>query len=486
MLKLHNTLTGKKEIFTPINPRRITMYICGPTVYDYAHIGNARPVVVFDILFRLLRQHYGDKHVVYVRNVTDIDDKIIAAAAKESVSIQAISRKFLDIYIDDTKALGALPPTLQPKATQALSSMVTMIKRLVQKKHAYIADGHVLFDVTTLKHYGKLSKKSLEDQIAGARVEIAPYKKHPADFVLWKPSTQHQPGWASPWGRGRPGWHLECSCLVERHLGKTIDIHGGGLDLIFPHHENEIAQSECVHNGSPLARFWLHNGYLTFKGEKMSKSLGNVLSIHDLIEHYSPKEEILRLALLSGHYRQPLDFSKTILEESRKRLDSWYHLLEKKYFKQRDFLKAKKNQKPTAIATSVLSALNDDLNTPKALAVLESISKKDAEQFVRTGVFLGLFRRTPDEWFGRKALKDLKKSTIPSAKQTSSSVLTANPHQKAICDVQEVARLLEERTKARQSKDFKSADKIRKLLEDQRILLKDNPDGTTTWRRDDP
>lgn len=484
MLKLYNTLSGRKEIFIPTNPKRITMYVCGPTVYDYAHIGNARPVVVFDVLFRLLRHQYGSKSVVYVRNITDIDDKIIAAAAKESVPIQIISKKYLDTYVEDTRALGALPPTLQPKATKALPAMIAMVKRLLRMKHAYVADGHVLFDVSTLKNYGKLSKKSLEDQVAGARVEVAPYKKHPADFVLWKPSTKDQPGWASPWGRGRPGWHLECSCLVEDHLGKTIDIHGGGLDLIFPHHENEIAQSECAHNGIPLAKFWLHNGYLTFKGQKMSKSLGNVLTIHDLVKQYSPKEEILRLALLSGHYRQPLDFSKTILEDSRKRLDGWYHFLERKGLKQKDFLKIRKSQNAKGVAAGVLNALKDDLNTPKALALLERISKKDVDQFIKTAAFLGLLQRTPDEWFGRAALGVIRKPDKSRAKKTASSTFPIQARPPKSVDLAEIASLIEERAEARQSKNFESADKIRKRLEDRGIFLKDNPDGTTTWRRE--
>ncbi|MGB3810103.1 MAG: cysteine--tRNA ligase, partial [Parvibaculum sp.] len=322
-LAFYNTLTRSKDIFEPADPARVTMYVCGPTVYNYAHIGNARPAVVFDVLARLLRRLYPK--VVYARNITDIEDKIIAVAKEQGVEIGVITEKYAQIYRDDMGTLGVLAPDIEPKATDAIGSMISMMERLVASGHAYAAEGHVLFNVAAYPDYGHLSRRDMDDMIAGARVEVAPYKKDPADFVLWKPSTPEQPGWDSPWGRGRPGWHIECSAMIEQHLGETIDIHAGGIDLQFPHHENEIAQSTCAHGGKLFSRFWLHNGFVNIEKEKMSKSIGNVLLVHDLIKE-APGEAI-RLALLNGHYRQPLDWTADGLAQSRRMLDRLYGAL---------------------------------------------------------------------------------------------------------------------------------------------------------------
>lgn len=486
-LRLHNTLTGKKEVFRPNDPKRVTLYVCGPTVYDYAHIGNARPMVVFDVLYRLLRHLYGVKHVRYARNITDIDDKIMKAAAETGQPIRAVAEKFAKVYRADAAALGALKPTLEPKATASIAAMKGMIAKLLKSKHAYVADGHVLFHVRSMKGYGKLSKKSREDLIAGARVEVAPYKRDPADFVLWKPSTPTQPGWPSPWGRGRPGWHLECSAMVEKHLGKTIDIHGGGLDLVFPHHENEIAQSQCVHKGAPLARFWLHNGYLTLKGEKMSKSVGNIVTIHELVEKFKPKEEALRLALLSAHYRQPLDFSEELVKEQRRLLDTWYRITKKPDIvtairdqalgmlqSPSDIVKTGKKRK---IPPQIIEALEDDLNTPVAIAELERLSRspETAPDLLAGANFLGLLKKSYDEWFGR-----VESSTAKGEIKFSGHAVGAAHH-----TPEAIERLIQERRRAREDKDFEKADQIRKQLETDRILLEDKPDGSTIWRRKD-
>ncbi|MDP2122808.1 MAG: cysteine--tRNA ligase, partial [Parvibaculum sp.] len=357
-LSLYNTLTRKKEIFEPADPNRVTMYVCGPTVYNHAHIGNARPAVVFDVLARLLRRLYP--HVVYARNITDIEDKIIAAAKEQGVEISVVTEKYAQIYRDDMGVLGVLAPDIEPKATESVAEMISMMERLIASGNAYAAEGHVLFNVPSFAGYGKLSGRERDDMIAGARVEVAPYKKDPADFVLWKPSAPDQPGWDSPWGRGRPGWHIECSAMIEKHLGQTIDIHGGGIDLQFPHHENELAQSTCTH-GVPLARFWLHNGFVNMGAEKMSKSLGNVLLVHDLISH-APGEAI-RLALLNGHYRQPLDWTEEGLGQAKRMLDRLYGAL-------KGLADVKSEPTNDAAPDEFMAALTDDLNTPRALAVL--------------------------------------------------------------------------------------------------------------------
>lgn len=452
-LKLHNTLSRKKEDFKPIDPKNVRMYVCGPTVYDYAHIGNARPVVVFDVLFRLLRHLYGEDHVTYARNITDIDDKIMKAAVDGNKSIKEISDHFAKIYSDDAASLNALEPTTTPRATEYLPEMKAMIEKLIADGHAYEADGHVLFSVPSMATYGRLSKKDQDELIAGARVEVAPYKKDARDFVLWKPSSEDQPGWDSPWGRGRPGWHLECSCMTEK-LGETIDIHGGGLDLIFPHHENEIAQSECAH-GKPMANYWVHNGYLVLGGEKMSKSLGNIKTIHGLLENH--RGEALRLTLLSAHYRQPLDFTEESVKEQKKRLDRWYRKTE--------------GAKPGSVPKAVLEALKDDLNTPKAIAALGEI--KNPEDLLAGAQFMGLLTKTNDEWFGR----------VIKAK-TAQLKLKTYPAKIKFFSGSQIEELIAERQAAKDAKDYTKADQIRSDLKAKGILLEDGAGGTT-WRRED-
>ncbi|MAU41806.1 MAG: cysteine--tRNA ligase [Kordiimonas sp.] len=444
-LKLHNTLTRKKEDFRPIDADHIRMYVCGPTVYNYAHIGNARPVVVFDLLARLLRHEYPK--LTYARNITDIDDKIIEAAQESGVPISEITEKYTAIYEEDMGALNAELPDLRPKATETIPQMINMIERLVAKGHAYAAEGHVLFHVPSMENYGELSNRNRDEMVAGARVEVAPYKQDPADFVLWKPSSDDQPGWNSPWGRGRPGWHLECSCMIEENLGQTIDIHGGGLDLIFPHHENEIAQSRCAHDGSPLANYWMHNGYLTVDGEKMSKSLGNFFTVHDLLDEFGRKGgEAIRLLLLTAHYRQPLDFSKDGIEQARKQLDRWYRVT------------AEVEGEVTAadIPTEFLEALRDDLNTPKAIAVLNKLAKQGQGRALKAAASLfGVLLQ--DDWF---------------AVESNDTDLSADA----------IEALIAERNAARATKDFAASDRIRDELAAQGIILKDGAGGTT-WER---
>jgi cysteinyl-tRNA synthetase len=441
-LHLYNTLSRTKERFEPADPSRVTMYVCGPTVYNRAHIGNARPAVVFDVLARLLRHEYGADAVVYARNITDIEDKIIAAAATEGVPIDIITSRFEQHYLDDMGALGVLPPDMAPHATAHVPQMVAMIERLIEAGHAYEAEGHVLFDVPSWPEYGRLSKRPMDEMIAGARVEVAPYKRSPADFVLWKPSDRDQPGWPSPWGRGRPGWHIECSAMIEAHLGETIDIHAGGIDLQFPHHENEVAQSACSHGGAPLARVWLHNGFLSMDSTKMSKSLGNVVTVDQLLAQ-GHKGEVLRLALLSAHYRQPLDWTEALIEQAKATLDRWYDLL---------------RSTPLDGGTpsgDVLAALADDLNTPRALAALSSLhSAKDAAGLRASAAMLGLLQQDPEAWF------------------------TAG----ADVDAGWVEGQIAARREARAAKDFAEADRIRQELADAGIVLEDGPSGTT-WKR---
>ncbi|MDG1708843.1 MAG: cysteine--tRNA ligase, partial [Emcibacteraceae bacterium] len=362
-LKIYNTLTNQKEEFKPIDPNHITMYVCGPTVYNYAHVGNARPVVVFDTLARLLRHDYPK--LTYARNITDIDDKIIEASLETGDDISVITEKYACIYEEDMSALNAELPDLRPKATEYVSEMITLIADLVEKGHAYEADGHVLFQVSTMNDYGELSGRTVDDLLAGARVDVADYKREAPDFVLWKPSSDAQPGWDSPWGRGRPGWHTECSAMIKKELGETIDIHGGGQDLIFPHHENEIAQSKCSHGGANLANHWMHNGYLTVDGEKMSKSLDNFVTVHELLEEFPKQGEAIRLALLSSHYRQPADFSRKGIKQAKIQLKKWYQLTE-----------GVVAGKPSKL---IIDALRDDLNTPKAIMELNQLAKDDSK-----------------------------------------------------------------------------------------------------------
>lgn len=439
-IKLHNTLSRKKEVFEPIDPKNVRMYVCGPTVYDFAHIGNARPVVVFDMLYRLLRLTYGEAHVTYARNFTDIDDKIMALSKTEGVSIKDFTDKFSRVYEEDMATLGAMTPTIQPKATEHIPEMLTMIEALIEKGHAYEAEGHVLFSVESMEHYGVLSRHTRDELVAGARVEVATIKNDPADFVLWKPSDENQVGWESPWGRGRPGWHLECSCMIEKHLGDTIDIHGGGQDLIFPHHENEIAQSECTH-GHSFVNYWMHNGYLTVDGEKMSKSLGNFHTVHDLISEHPG--EALRMSLLNAHYRQPVDFSHDSVKEQRTRLDRWYRLS--------DGVEAAKT-----VPASVIDALSDDLNTPKALAALDALASVETAADLKAGAqFMGVLMLSNSEWF-----------------QADTGGMSAT----------EIDELIAERANAKSNRDFARSDEIRDHLIDAGIVLEDSASGTT-WRR---
>jgi cysteinyl-tRNA synthetase len=459
-LTLYNTLTRQREAFEPRDPERVTMYVCGPTVYNFVHIGNARPVVVFDVLFRLLRTLYPN--VVYARNITDVDDKINAAAADNGESIGALTARFTDAFHEDVAALGTLPPTVEPRATDHIQPMIRMIESLIESGHAYEAEGHVLFNVTSMDDYGRLSGRQREDMIAGARVEVAPYKRDPADFVLWKPSTDELPGWDSPWGYGRPGWHLECSVMAESHLGKTIDIHGGGQDLIFPHHENEIAQSRCAHDGAEFARYWLHNGYITIEGEKMSKSEGNFFTLRDLLAQYPG--EVIRFALMAGHYRQPLDWSREAVEQARAALDRLYQAL-------RNTADIETQATPD-VPEAVREALCDDLNTPAALrhlhetaTALNKASDAGERQRLKSdllgaGSALGLLGHDPEAWFRGAASAD-------------------GPSEA------EIESLIAERTEARRQKDFARADRIRDDLAERGVVLEDSAEGTT-WRRERP
>ncbi len=454
-LELTNTLTRRKEAFAPIDPARVRMYVCGPTVYDLPHVGNARPVVVFDVLYRLLRHTYGAEHVTYVRNITDVDDKIIQAAKDNGESIAEVTARTTRAFHEDMAALGALEPTVEPRATQSIDLMVSMIETLIEKGHAYAADGHVLFNVPSFQSYGGLSRHDRESLIAGARVEVAPYKKDPVDFVLWKPSTPEQPGWESPWGRGRPGWHIECSAMSAKHLGETFDIHGGGQDLIFPHHENELAQSVCAH-GKDFVRYWLHNGYVVVEGEKMSKSLGNFFTVRQLLEE-GFRGEVIRLALLSAHYRQPLDITRDKLKECHAQLDRLYGALR---------AVEEAAAPPAEPPKAVLAALLDDLNTPAALAGLHDTAAalnrageaaeraRLKEQLLAAGTLLGLLQDDPERWF----------------------------HGGFEADAEAIEARIEARNKARKAKDFAEADRIRDALAAEGILLEDGPEGTT-WRR---
>jgi cysteinyl-tRNA synthetase len=434
-IRLHDTMAREKRAFAPADPNRVTMYVCGPTVYNRAHIGNARPAVVFDVLARLLRHVYGADSLVYARNVTDVDDKIIDAAREEGVDPSVITERFEQFYLQDMGALGVEAPTMAPHATRHVGPMIAMIERLIETGNAYQADGHVLFHVPSDPGYGALGRRDREAMIAGARVEVASYKKDPADFVLWKPSPEGVIGWDSPWGKGRPGWHIECSAMIEAHLGETIDIHGGGLDLIFPHHENEIAQSRCAHGGAPLARYWVHNGFLSMAGgEKMSKSLGNVVSVAELLEQ-GHKGEVLRFGLLSAHYRQPLEWSSQLVAQSKATLDRLY--------------RAAGDAPAGAVDTGVLEALADDLNTPLALSRLSAI--EDGAALRGSAALLGLLGDSSASWFQGEG--------------------------DARVEAQIAAR-----AEAKTSRDFAEADRIRAALAAEGIVLEDTPQGTT-WRR---
>jgi cysteinyl-tRNA synthetase len=455
-IHLYDTLTGKKIAFEPLTPGRVTMYLCGPTVYSYAHIGNARPAVVFDVLARLLRRNFK---LTFARNITDVDDKIIAASKESGEPIAEITARYSDAYNSDMAALGVSPPDIEPRATEHIADMIGMIATLLDKGFAYEAEGHVLFDVSAYGDYGKLSKRDLREMIAGSRVEVAPYKREPNDFVLWKPSTPGQPGWESPWGRGRPGWHIECSAMSAKHLGRTIDIHGGGQDLVFPHHENELAQSTCAHDGARFVRYWLHNGFLSIDSSKMSKSLGNVLLVHDLVR--SIPGEVIRLALMNAHYRQPLDWSDESVDAARRMLDRLYGAV-------RGIDVSREEASKTEPPAAVIEALEDDLNTPKALAEIFDLvrqlnkttnheeRRRLALQIYAASDLLGVMQSDPEEWFARGTGSDL-----PAA---------------------EIESLIEQREQARRSRDFTAADAIRDKLAALGISIEDGPAGTR-WRR---
>jgi cysteinyl-tRNA synthetase len=460
-LTLHNTLSRKREPFAPADPRRVTMYVCGPTVYNFAHIGNARPPVVFDVLARLLRSRYA---LTYARNVTDVDDKINNAAREEGVEIGVLTARYLDAYLADMAALGVAPPDVAPRVTAHLHEIVQMIERLIASGHAYEAEGHVLFDVPSYAAYGRLSGRDTDELVAGARVDVAPYKRYAGDFVLWKPSPADVVGWPSPWGRGRPGWHIECSAMVERHLGETIDIHGGGVDLVFPHHENEVAQSTCAHSGKSYARFWVHNGLVVVNGEKMSKSLGNFLLVRDVLAEYGG--ESVRLALLKAHYRQPLDWTESLVREARQNLDRLYGAL-----RDAGVTGSAAPEAEADVPAGVLAALEDDLNTPLALSELLGVTRslnasRDADERRRLarglragGSLLGLLGADPQTWFARSrgaAADDL--------------------------DAAEIDSLLAQRDAFRRDRNYREADRIRDRLAERGVVIEDKPGGAR-WRR---
>ena len=456
-LFLYDTLSGEKLEFKPLDSGKVTMYLCGPTVYNYAHIGNARPAVVFDLLGRLLRQNY---ELVFARNITDIDDKINAAAIESNKSISEITEVYIEAYNTDMAAIGVKSPDIEPRATEHIGEMIIMIEKLIDAGNAYQAEGHVLFEVSTYSEYGSLSKRDLSEMMAGARVEVASYKKSAHDFILWKPSTPELPGWDSPWGRGRPGWHLECSAMIKKHLGTTIDIHAGGQDLVFPHHENEIAQSTCAHQGKTFSRYWLHNGFLSIDNTKMSKSLGNVSLVRDLLKDHSG--EVIRLALLTAHYRQPLEWSSETLVAAKKMLDRIYGAL-------RDIRVSPQKIANTKIPTIILEALSNDLNTPMAMAEVFSLAKKlnktldnneredIAAQIYASGKILGLFEKDANEWF----------SQIAQCKYSDG----------------EIENLIAQRDEARLIKDFNKADQIRDQLLDEGISIEDTSAGVR-WHFD--
>ncbi|HVH75514.1 MAG TPA: cysteine--tRNA ligase [Stellaceae bacterium] len=462
-LTLYNSLTRRKERFEPLDAARVRMYVCGPTVYDRAHIGNGRAVVVFDQLYRLLREEYGAEHVVYVRNITDVEDKIIDAARENNEPIAALTARTTADFHADMAALGTLPPSIEPRATEYIKEMIALIERLIASGHAYAAEGHVLFSVATAADYGKLARRSREEMLAGARVEVAPYKRDPGDFVLWKPSSPDLPGWESPWGRGRPGWHIECSAMSEANLGESFDIHGGGLDLIFPHHENEIAQSEGAHQGRMFARVWMHNEMLTVDGVKMSKSLGNIVTVREVLDKGAPGEAV-RLALLSTHYRDPLDWTEEKLRQARHSLDRFYRALSLP----RDPVFERFGEAEEALRP-VKEALEDDLNTPLAIAGLHELAgavnrtSSDAARSAlqnaleRGGRLMGLLDKNPLDWLRGSAA----------------------------ADAQRIEARIAERAAARRSRRFAEADRIRAALGEEGILLEDKPDGTTTWWRKD-
>jgi cysteinyl-tRNA synthetase len=462
MIRLHDTMAREKRLFEPADPKRITMYVCGPTVYGRAHIGNARPAVIFDLLRRVIEHAYPQAEVIYARNVTDVDDKIINSAREEGVDTSVITDRYERFYLEDMGALGVNPPTIAPHATQEIGPMVAMIGELIARGNAYEAEGHVLFHVPSDPDYGALSRRDREAMLAGARVEVAPYKRDPADFVLWKPSEDGTVGWDSPWGRGRPGWHIECSAMIRAHLGETIDIHGGGLDLIFPHHENEIAQSRCAHGGAPLARYWVHNGFVDMGAEKMSKSLGNIITPAELLAEH--KGETLRVALLSTHYRSPLPWTESKVSQAKTFLDRYYRAL------------AMGEGVIGAPHPDLVEALRDDLNTVEALGIIEQ----------RIGVLFAyveqgkrLLLEPSDEQRRANALQ-----MIAEIAGSGALVGLGHDHQKwfGTDEDAEIEARISARTDAKARRDFAEADRIRDELKAEGVLLEDGPSGTT-WRR---
>jgi len=446
-LKIFNSLTKRKENFVPINKNKIRMYACGPTVYDYPHIGNARPLVVFDVLYRLLKKIYSNDKVTYVRNITDIDDKIIESSKKNNKNIGELTKTITASFHKDCKYLNCLEPSFEPKATEYIKEMITMVTNLIKNKHAYENERHVYFSVSSFKEYGKLSNKNSEELVAGSRVEVSKYKKDPLDFVLWKPSETDDPGWDSPWGRGRPGWHLECSVMSEKFLGKKFDIHGGGLDLIFPHHENEIAQSRCANKTDIFANYWVHNGFVTFDKEKMSKSIGNIVAIHKLRENING--QVIRLALLSSHYKQPLDWNEKLIKESQNTLNKWYNQFEK--------------TDSVEIQEDTLHPLLEDLNTPEYISKLHLLydesskgNKSSKVKFLSACKLIGLLEEDKDSW------ESFKKS-------------------KAHVDENFINQKIKDRHKARKEGNYKLADSIRKELENNGVVIEDRQDQTS-WK----
>ncbi len=520
-LKLYNTLTRSKEVFRPLDEKNVRMYVCGPTVYDYAHIGNARPLIVFDVLFRLLRHMYGPEHVRYVRNITDVDDKINARAAERGISIRALTEETNEIFQADVQALGCLEPTVQPRATEHIAEMIAIVEKLIASGHAYAADGHVLFDVPSMSDYGRLSRRSLDEMLAGARVDVAPYKRGEMDFVLWKPSKGTEPGWESPWGYGRPGWHLECSAMSWKHLGESFDIHGGGIDLVFPHHENEIAQSRCAFHTGVMANFWMHNGFLQVEGEKMSKSLGNFVTIRKLLTAWPG--DAIRLNMLRTHYRQPIDFTYDGLGSARHELLSWSELVASHCGESIDL-----NVTEGSVHSEIVEPLLNDLNTPAALGALRKLfeaassGQGSVSDFAKSAAFLGFQNLSRPGFFypeftaylsesgpqltrGSKQheliemfraatannLIDIAQSALGPLEREG-FVVTLNDagvlfvgNQKSLDPEAElrskVDALIANRLAARAAKNWAESDRIRDELAAMGVALKDNKDGTTTW-----
>jgi cysteinyl-tRNA synthetase len=517
-LRLYNTLTRQKELFAPIDSANVRLYACGPTVYDHLHIGNGRMLIVFDVLYRLLRREYGENNVTYVRNITDVDDKINARAAERGVDIRVLTDEMTKVFHEDAKALGCLAPTVEPRATDHIAEMITMIEKLIAKGHAYVADGHVLFDVPSMPAYGKLSKRPLDEMIAGARVEVAPYKRGPMDFVLWKPSSPAEPGWESPWGRGRPGWHIECSAMSWKHLGETFDIHGGGIDLLFPHHENEMAQSCSAFGHEVMANFWMHNGHLQVEGEKMSKSLGNFVTIRELLRGWRGEPwtgSAIRFAMLGTHYRQPIDWSKDRLEDAKVHLQMLVGSTRRRDFNSESFFE--KSWESEAIPSpDLVAALSDDLNSADAISKIktiiskyESLDDQSRLALVHDARFLGFVNAQQRGWFtGYTILSSMPVQKFDEARTkfrdyrvfaANNDVLQMNELNAwfASNDMRvdppdrleyvgqdltwgQIEKKRAEREAARAAKNWAEADRIRDELAKKGITLQDNPDGTTT------